>query len=125
VKVPSSAIPRASVEPESKFGYAESMTSSEPRVAHEIDGPSGGRFVLWLDQEEVGELTYRLEGSRIVADHTFVDPKTRGGGLALRLVLALVDWARAEKKLIVPVCSYVRATFKKRHDLGDVVAPSA
>jgi len=100
------------------------MTENDAQVTHDVAEPSGGRFALWLSGKEHGELTYRRQGSLLLADHTFVDPPARGGGNALQLVLALVAFARAEKLHIVPNCSYVRALFQKRNDFSDVAAKS-
>ena len=67
-----------------------------------------GTFFIEREGRRVAELTYRMTGDTAVVDHTWVDPKLRGGTLAPTLIQAVVDWARAEKRLISPVCSYVR-----------------
>ena len=50
-------------------------------------------------------MTYSVAGERrIIIDHTDVSDELRGTGAGGRLVEAAVLWARAEKKLIVPLC---------------------
>ena len=67
-----------------------------------------GMFFIEQDGRRVAELTYRMAGDTAVVDHTWVDPKLRGGALAPGLVQAVVDWARRGNLKISPVCSYVR-----------------
>ena len=67
-----------------------------------------GIFFIERGGKRVAELTYAMVGTSAVVGHTWVDPSLRGGRLAPDLVAAVVDWARAEKHTITPVCSYVR-----------------
>lgn len=57
---------------------------------------------------------YRLDGANVVFTHTFVPGELRGRGIAEKLVRAGLAWARAEKRSVVPACSYV-AVFIQRH----------
>ncbi|KHL24592.1 acetyltransferase [Croceibacterium mercuriale] len=69
------------------------------------------------------ELTWRARGSSRVADHTFVPPEARGGGIAMQLVEALVADAKAEGFTIEPACSYVEAAFRRHPEWADLRAP--
>lgn len=88
------------------------------RVVHE---PAGDRFVLRHRGQDVGELTYQLAGSRASLLHTEVQPELRGQGLARDLVLAAVDWARAEKLTLAPVCWYTRVVLERSTEFKDVL----
>ena len=57
---------------------------------------------------------YELAESVVVFTHTLVPPELRGRGIAEKLVRAALAWARAERRRVVPACSYV-ATFIERH----------
>lgn len=57
---------------------------------------------------------YTLDGERMIFTHTFVPPELRGRGFAEKLVRAGLDFARAEKRRVVPACSYV-AVFIERN----------
>jgi len=59
------------------------------------------------------EITYKEKGNLYYADHTFVDPSLRGGGLAMKLVDALVELAKENGKKIVPICPYVVELFNR------------
>jgi len=84
------------------------MSSTPQDEIRHDDGERHGMFYVERDGRRVAELTYRMLGDTAVVDHTWVDPKLRGGKLAPSLVAAVVDWARGESRKISPACSYVR-----------------
>lgn len=84
---------------------------------------SGGRgvFAIERDGRRVAEMTYqRLDGRRILVDHTQVDPSLRGHGVARQLLDAAVAWAREHHTRIAATCSYVVVQFARDASLGDV-----
>lgn len=91
---------------------------SSYRVEHDA---ADHRFVLRHDAREVGELTYQLTGTRAALLHTEVEPRLRGQGLARSLVLAAVDWARAEHLTLAPVCWYTRVVLERSDEFRDVL----
>lgn len=103
---------------------------SDPvHIAHaEQDGH--GAFTAHIDGiSEEAELTYKRLGpdhdggpDRLAADHTFVPPAFRGRGVAALLVDALIAKARAENAKIVPICSYVVASFDRHPEWADLRA---
>jgi predicted GNAT family acetyltransferase len=95
-----------------------SVHSTEP-VRHTETG-NRGVFFIERDGHRVAELTYTLSGDTAMVDHTYVVPRLRGGMLAARLVAAAVDWARRERRVILPLCSYVRAVFDHKPEYADV-----
>jgi len=84
------------------------MSSTPQDEIRHDDGERHGMFYVERDGRRVAELTYRMLGDTAVVDHTWVDPKLRGGKLAPGLVAAVVDWARGGSRKISPACSYVR-----------------
>lgn len=91
-------------------------------VIEREDGAEGGRYVIRLDGHEA-ELTYRRVNPTLVsADHTFVPPEMRGGGIAFKLVERLIADARAGGYRIRPRCSYVAAQFQRHPDWADLRA---
>jgi hypothetical protein len=94
-------------------------------ISHEERG-NHGIFFIERGGERVAELTYRKMGdSRIVIDHTEVEPSIRGRGVARRLLDAAVAWARQTNTKISATCPYVIAQFAKDPSLGDVRGSSA
>jgi predicted GNAT family acetyltransferase len=91
-------------------------------VQHQ-DRSGGGVFFIDEGGVRVAEMTYqRLADGQILIDHTFVDPKLRGGGVARGLLDAAVAWARANGIRISASCSYVILQFARDRSLRDVQA---
>jgi predicted GNAT family acetyltransferase len=81
-----------------------------------------GVFALQKDGRRVAEMTYRRLGdSRILVDHTHVDPALRGHGVARQLLDAAVAWARQSNTRISATCSYVVVQFARDSSLRDVM----
>jgi predicted GNAT family acetyltransferase len=93
-------------------------------VRHD-DESSRGRFVL-LDQDRaIGELTWKRQGpGRVVADHTWIEPASRGRGLGAILFDALVAWARTAGEKVTPSCWFVADMFEAVPASRDVRAAS-
>ena len=88
-----------------------------------IETEHDGIFEAWEDGTQVGEMTYRrTEPGRMVIDHTQVYEGYEGKGIARQMVLAAVDFARANGRKIVPVCSYARAVLTRADEYADVIA---
>jgi hypothetical protein len=93
---------------------AESITHAETN--------GRGEFALERDGRRLAEMTYqRLGESRIVVDHTHVDPALRGHGVARQLLDAAVAWARQTNTRISATCSYVVVQFARDASLRDVM----
>lgn len=83
---------------------------------------SGSLFVKDKDKK-VAEMTYSYKtGQRIVIEHTFVDPMLRGEGMGRALLEFIIDKARREHLLIVPLCSFARSVFERDPSLQDVLS---
>jgi predicted GNAT family acetyltransferase len=82
---------------------------------------NGGAFVVWEGNEKLGEQTFRRVGDVLYIDHTEVDERLRGQGVARSLVDTAVAYARANHALIVPLCPYTRSQFEKDPSIGDVL----
>ena len=69
-----------------------------------------------------GKLTYsRVSPTKIIADHTVVDERLRGTGVAKALVERLVADARDSGIIIVPQCSYILAQSRRHPEWSDVM----
>jgi predicted GNAT family acetyltransferase len=96
--------------------------STAPPIVHERDGHKGA-FVMMRDGKRLAEMTYTTAGdSRIIIDHTTVDDALRGTGAGKELVQAAVQWARAERKKILPLCPFARSVFGKTPAYADVLS---
>jgi predicted GNAT family acetyltransferase len=91
-----------------------------------------GVFEAWMrateegactDSVQVGEMTYqRPTPQRMIIDHTRVFEGFEGRGIARQMVLAAVDFARANNRHIIPLCSYAQAFLTRTDDYKDILA---
>ena len=86
-----------------------------------LDGKNGVFELLDETNKAVGELTFMLKGEQMLINHTGVNPELRGQGLAEKLVLEAVDYARKNKLKILPFCSYVSVYVGKHPEVQDVL----
>ncbi|WP_317913413.1 GNAT family N-acetyltransferase [Carnobacterium maltaromaticum] len=71
----------------------------------------------------IAEVTYVPAGdTKVILDHTFVDPFLRGQGIAGQLVKRVVDEMRVEGKKIVPLCPFAKAEFDRKPEYKDIEA---
>ncbi|MGH1469116.1 MAG: GNAT family N-acetyltransferase [Bdellovibrionales bacterium] len=79
-----------------------------------------GEFFITSGSEK-SKLTYTLSEGVMNASHTFVPESMRGRGIAKKLVLELVSYAKANNYQIDPVCSYVQKFFEENKEYKDLV----
>lgn len=82
-----------------------------------------GRYVARINGVEgETEITFTRRGAdRISADHTGAPDTMRGTGAAAALVTYMVEDARKNGFRILPLCSYVRAQYRRHPDWADVM----
>lgn len=84
-------------------------------VTEIIDNAQQHRFEATVDGR-LAELTYRVDGERLVLLHTGVPDELGGRGIAGDLVRAATRRAAADNLTIVPQCSYARSWLEKHPD---------
>ena len=90
-------------------------------IRHERSGHRGA-FVMERDGKRLAEITYTVAGAVVIIDHTTVDDALRGTGAGGKLVEAAVQWARAEKVKLLPLCPFAKSVFDKTPQYADVLA---
>ncbi|WP_411768775.1 GNAT family N-acetyltransferase [Winogradskyella sp. A3E31] len=81
-----------------------------------------GEFYYEKDGNKLGLMTYSKAGpSKIIIDHTEVDPSLQGEGVGYKLVEAAVEYARENDIKIMPLCPFANAVFKKREEYRDLL----
>jgi predicted GNAT family acetyltransferase len=97
------------------------MTSPEQEIVREDDG-NKGRYVLNGPAGEQAMLTYtRVGEKRIIIDHTEVPHVFRGQGVGLKLLERAIGDARAEGRIIIPLCPFARSQFERHPEWADVL----
>lgn len=91
-------------------------------IINHHDNEKNGAFVAEEEGQEMGSMTYVWAGSdRFIIDHTEVGEAFGGRGVGRELLLAAVDFARQEKKKILPLCPFAKAQIQKAPELHDVL----
>lgn len=80
-------------------------------------------FYIGNDESNpLAEMTFVLSGEKlIIIDHTFVSKELKGQGIGSLLLKELIEWARKEKKKIVPLCPYSKAQMEKNKEYHDMM----
>jgi hypothetical protein len=94
------------------------MPSSDPPVTDNI---ARRRFELALEGGEVAFADYRREPGRLVITHVWTPPALRGGGVAGRLMMGLLERARSEGVKVEPVCPYAAAYIRRHRQYEDLI----
>lgn len=86
-----------------------------------VKEPEKFRAALYDGAEEIGQCTYVNARPGVwTLDHTIVDPRYGGRGLAGKLVRAVAEMAREAGVKIIPQCSYARVQFDRKPEFADV-----
>lgn len=84
--------------------------------------------IFYINDEEerqVAELIYTLTSpDKMVIEHTEVNESLQGQNIGTDLVMAAVDYARANHIKIIPNCPFARQTLKRHDELSDVLLES-
>ena len=92
-----------------------------PAVSHIPNGHRGA-FAFELDGKPLAQMAYSIAGDEtVIIEHTEVDGSLRGTGAGKKLLAALVDWARADEKKVIPNCSFAKSVFEKTPEFQDVL----
>jgi predicted GNAT family acetyltransferase len=99
------------------------VATAELTVQREEKGHRGA-FYIEREGERVAEQTFSAgpDGKLVMIDHTEVAESLRGQGIARKLTLATVDWARKSGIKLVPVCPFAKAVFDRDPAIRDVLA---
>ena len=100
------------------------MTETPVAIEHSVERQAleavlvDGRTAGYAHYLERSEDTY-------VFDHTVVGEQYEGQGIGTRLVLGVVEFARAQGVRVVPQCSFIRAYLREHPEAQDVLADGA
>ncbi|WP_369821460.1 GNAT family N-acetyltransferase [Listeria sp. ILCC804] len=96
---------------------------SRERCVMEFKNGENRIYALDDNGEEVGEITFTDAGETMfIIDHTGVDDKMRGQGIASQLVAHAVEKARRENKKVIPLCPFAKAEFARKKEYQEVEA---
>ena len=88
----------------------------------QINDIKRGYFEAVEDGKEAGKMTYTWAGdTKFIIDHTEVSPDFNGKGVGKKLVMAAVEYARANNLKIIPLCPFAKSVFDKVEEIRDVL----
>ncbi|MGB7594981.1 MAG: GNAT family N-acetyltransferase, partial [Erysipelotrichaceae bacterium] len=105
-------------------GYDIAYHGNEANM-YEIKETADLFYVGESPETKVAFIDYTIENKILTIWRTEVAVALRGQGIAAKLVDHAVDYARKNKLLINPVCSYAEARFDLIRDYDDVHYPKS
>lgn len=79
------------------------------------------RSAAYTDRKQVGECEFSVSENIWTITHTGVRPEYGGRGIAKKLVLCVIEAARANNAKIVPLCSYAGKVVSGKEEFKDVL----
>lgn len=79
------------------------------------------RSVAYDNGKQIGECEFTPSSSAWIITHTGVRPEYEGNGIARKMLLKVVEAARARKVRIIPVCSYAVKVMTGKEEYKDVL----
>ena len=79
------------------------------------------RSAAYIDGKQVGECEISVSGKVWTITHTGVRPEFGGRGIAKKLVLSVIEAARADNAKIVPLCSYADKLVSGKEEFKDIL----
>ncbi|HLN73263.1 MAG TPA: GNAT family N-acetyltransferase [Prolixibacteraceae bacterium] len=84
-----------------------------------------GSFKAFENDQEVGTLDYTWDNKNtMLLNHTGVIPAYEGKGIAKKLVMESVAYARQQNLKILPRCPYAEKLFERSAEIQDVLYKS-
>ncbi|MEZ7504633.1 GNAT family N-acetyltransferase [Flavobacterium sp. Arc2] len=81
-----------------------------------------GTLYLKVDNKTEAKLTFVFAGAtKIIIDHTEVNPSNKGKGFGKKLVFEAVKFSREKGITILPLCPFAKSVFDKTPELRDVL----
>jgi uncharacterized protein len=81
-----------------------------------------GVFYIDVNGTHEAMMTFIFAGEdKIIIDHTEVNVGNNGKGYGKKMVLKAVDFARANKIKIIPLCPFAKSVFDKTPEIRDVL----
>lgn len=88
----------------------------------QVNEENKGYFKASEENITAGKMTYSWAGKdKFIIDHTEVSPDFNGKGVGKQMVMAAVEFARANDLKIIPLCPFAKSVFDKVEEIRDVL----
>ena len=81
-----------------------------------LDEKGAGAFYIVEDGEQVGEMVIGINKKVLTVYHTEVSKMAEGKGLAKKLLLSMVSYARQNGLKVIALCPFVHLQFRRHPD---------
>ncbi|RZK66076.1 MAG: N-acetyltransferase [Pedobacter sp.] len=89
---------------------------------NQVNNEKNGYFEAIENNVQAGKMSYVWAGeTKIIIDHTEVNPEFSGKGIGKQLLMAVVQNARENKIKILPLCPFAKSVFDKDETIRDVL----
>ena len=85
-----------------------------------VHNTAAKRFEISLDGQ-IAFSKYLLVGEKIIIEHTEVPIELEGKGIASRIVRTALDYARAQKLKVMPLCPFTAGFIHRHPEYQDLV----
>lgn len=75
-----------------------------------------GYFYINNGEEKIAEMIMDVSGNVLTVYHTEVLRKAEGKGLAKKLLVSMIDYARKNNLKVIALCPYVHSQFSRYPD---------
>jgi predicted GNAT family acetyltransferase len=89
----------------------------EEKVIHD---KAKSQFIISIEDKEA-YVDYNIENNRMNLYHTYTDPELRGKGLAAKVVIAALEYAKENNLKVEPGCTYVQSFISRHKEYEELV----
>lgn len=82
----------------------------------ELNEKKHGAFNIYDEGKKLGEMIISIKDDLLTVYHTGVEPEAEGKGFAKKLLEEMTNYVRKNKMMVLPLCPYVHAQFKRHPD---------
>jgi predicted GNAT family acetyltransferase len=86
-------------------------------IKFDLDERKHGSFKLFNESGFVGEMVVSVSANQLRVYHTEIKPEEKGKGYAKLLLNAMLVYVRENKLMVIPLCPFVYAQFKRQPEL--------
>src|ERR1700733_4709780 len=110
------------VDEASEESFPASDSPAWPAPSEEVEHNEGASRFEWSPDRKAAYLTYRRrQPNSIVFVHVEVPPEFAGRGIGSKLALAGLEFARAQRLEVIPMCPFVAKYISRHREYMDLV----
>jgi predicted GNAT family acetyltransferase len=109
------------VDEASEESFPASDSPAYPAPSEEVEHKEAASRFEWSPDGKSAYLTYRRRSNAIVFVHVEVPPELEGRGVGSKLARAGLEFARAQRLEVIPMCPFVAKYISRHREYLDLV----